>query len=213
MKKIKFIDLIRANIDSIDKTRKIHPLVIEHEITPIYNDLIIDAYVKGAINLSMVVRKYGLTHTIDVTEDAITGEYYSILPQEVIPIPFAGGGVKEIYAKTSQSLAFVPMNHDELKIIDGLEVQSVDDVIGYTLYAGQAGEVGRVVYTGMTSDVADAGVIMGLIIPFHAYDDDDYVYFPPKGEQAVMDAVLQRLGLVPAPDLVNNNSDTKRVKQ
>lgn len=213
MKKIKYIDLVRANIDSIDKTRKIHPLVIEHEVSVVYNDMIVSAFMSGLVEMNHYARKYGLSDTVDVSYNAYTKEYYSILPEEIIPLPDMNAGVVEILAKESNSLVFVPMSRGEMKLIENLECRQIDEVIGYTVYAGQAGESGRVVYTGMTSAIAAAGVVMSLIIPFHAYADDDIVYFPASQEQKVLDTVLQRLGIIPAPDLVNNNSDAKRSRQ
>jgi len=213
MKKIKYIDLIRAEIDSIDKTKKIHPLVIEHEVSTVYNDMIIALYGAGLVDMNHYAKKYGLSDTVDVSYNAYTKEYYSLLPEEVIPLPDPNAGIVEILAKESQSLVFAPMTRSEFKFIENLECRQIDEVIGYTLYAGQAGEYGRVVYNGMTSAIAAAGVVMSLLIPFHAYDDDDFVYFPSGQEQKIKDTVLQRLGIIQAPDLVNNNSDAKRVRQ
>ena len=213
MKKIKYIDLVRANIDSIDKTRKIHPLVIEHEISVVYNDMIVSAFMGGLVEMNHYARKYGLSDTVDVSYNAYTKEYYSVLPEEIIPLPDMNAGVVEILAKESNSLVFAPMTRSEIKFVENLECRQIDEVIGYTVYAGQAGENGRVVYNGMTSAIAAAGVVMSLIIPFHAYADDDIVYFPSSQEQKVLDTVLQRLGIILAPDLVNNNSDAKRSRQ
>lgn len=213
MKKIELVDLVRANIDSLDKTRKIHPVVIEHEISTIYNDMIVALYAGGIVDMNHYVRKYGLSDTVDVSYNAYTKEYYSLLPEEIIPLPDPNAGIVEILSKESMSLAFVPMTRSEFKFIENLECRQIDEVIGYTLYAGQAGEYGRVVYNGMTSAIASAGVVMSLLIPFHAYDDNDVVYLPSGQEQKVVDTVLQRLGIIPPPDLINNNSDAKRVRQ
>jgi hypothetical protein len=215
MKKIKFIDLVRAHVDSIDKTRKFHTVVIEHAISVTYNEMLVKTFTKELYDLGLFTKKYGntLATKIVATLDSYTGEYYSLLPEEIVPLPDVNAGVREILSKASNSLVFVPMRGDEMKLIEGLEVQEIDDVIGYTVYAGGAGEKGRIVYTGMTSDVADAGVIMSLVIPFHAYDNDDIVYFPKGQEETIINTVLQRLGVIQAPDLVNNNSDAKRVKQ
>ena len=141
-----------------------------------------ETYTKDLYDLGLFTKKYGLTTSIVVYQDDMTNEYYSLLPEEVIPLPELNAGVREILALQSRALVFAPMRSDELKLIDGLEVQSIDDVVGYTVYAGQAGEKGRVVYTGMTTSVASAGVIMSLVIPFHAYDDEDIVYIP-KGQE------------------------------
>ena len=215
MKKIELVDLVRANIDSLDKTRKIHPVVIEHEISAIYNDMIVSLYAGGIVDMNHYARKYGLSSLtkVDVDYNSYTKEYYSLLPEEVIPLPDTNAGIVEILSKESMSLVFVPMTRSEFKFIENLECRQIDEVIGYTLYAGQGGEYGRVVYNGMTSAIASAGVVMSLLIPFHAYNDNDTVYLPSGQEQKVIDTVLQRLGLIPAPDLINNNSDAKRVRQ
>jgi hypothetical protein len=213
MKKIKYIDLIRAEIDSLDKTRKIHPIVIEHEISTVYNDMIVSLYANGLVDMNHYARKYGLLDTVKVLYNNYTKEYYSLLPEEMIPLPDPNAGIVEILTKESMSLVFVPMTRSEFKMIENLECRQIDEVIGYTFYTGQAGEYGRIVYNGMTSAIAAVGVVMSLLIPFHAYADDDFVYFPSGQEQRIKDTVLQRLGIIPPPDLVNNNSDAKRVRQ
>lgn len=213
MKKIKFIDLIKSHASATDKTNRFHNVVIEHAISSTYNEMIVKTYTKDLYDLGLFTKKYGMSAAVAVSQHATTKEYYSLLPEEIIPLPDLNAGVREVLAVASRSLVLTPMRSDELKLIEGLEVQDIDDVIGYTLYAGQAGEKGRLVYTGMTAAVAAAGVVMSLVIPFHAYDDEDIVYIPKGQEDTIIRSVLEKLGVVPYADLVNNNSDITQARR
>ena len=208
MKKKEFVDKIRLNVQQIDKTAKFHPKFVEMVISSCYNEILVQTYTKDLYDLGLFTKKYGDDGTpIAIVQNTNTLEWYSIIPEEIVPLPDLNSGVREILSLQSNSLVFAPMKSSEIKLIEGLECQEIDDVIGYTVYNG------RIVYTGMTSDIASAGVVLSLIIPLHAYDDDDIVYFPKGQERTLTDLVLAELGVIQPKDLVNNNSDVKQVRQ
>lgn len=208
MRKDKVIDLVRAYLPSPDKTNKYHPLVVEHTLSICYNEMLVKTYSKQYYDMDMFAKKFGDNGTpITVELNSNTGEYYSTLPSEIVVLPNINAGVKGILSLSSQDLVFAPMKGCDIKLIQGLECQQIDDVIGYTVYRD------KVIYTGMTSSIASAGVVMDLIVPFHAYDDSDNVNFPKGQENTIISMALSMLGVIPPKDLVNNNSDTKTVKQ
>lgn len=208
MIKEKFIDLVRAHLQQEDKTNRFHPMVVEYAISDCYNEMLVKTYTKDLYDLGVFSKKYGDSGTpVAVAQNTNTLEYYSTLPAEIVPLPDINSGVLEILSLQSNSLVFAPMKRDEIKQIEGLEVQDIDDVIGYTVYKD------RVVYTGMTTAIAAAGVVMTLVIPFHAYSDTDIVYFPKGQERTIIEMVLTQLGVIPPKDLLNNNGEAKTVKQ
>lgn len=202
MKKIKLIDLIRSNLPKPDKTNRYHPSVVEHHVSASYNELLVKTYTKELYDLGLFTKRYGDNGTpVAVLRNTDTKEYYSVLPEEIVPLPDLNAGVREILPLEGRSIVFVPMRYDELKLIEGLEVQQIDDAVGFTVHGN------NVIYTGMTTAIASAGVVMSLIIPFHAYDDEDTVYFPKGMEDTIIRSVLEKLGIIPPVDLVNNNSN------
>ena len=126
MIKSKFIDLVRATLSSVDKTNRYHPVVVEHHISTSYNELLVKTYTKELYDLGMFTKRYGDTGTpIAVSTNSNTGEYYSLLPEELAPLPELNAGVREILPVEGRTVVFAPMRYDELKLIEGLEVQAI----------------------------------------------------------------------------------------
>jgi hypothetical protein len=104
----------------------------------------------------------------------------------------------------TDSLQFVPMDNNRFRIMDGLDINLIDDVIGYTLknYA--------VYYNGSTTYLAqlaaNAGVRMLLVIPFEKYADTDLINIPYGNDEALMERVVNFMIGTPDSDNVNNNN-------
>lgn len=172
----------------------------------IYNSLLSEVLSRNYGNTDPYVKEYV---GVAISQDATTDVYYSTLPEKVISIPrMAGNGVISIRATKSVSVEFAPMTNSTFRVIDGLDVDQIDDVIGYVY------KNGKVEYQGMTATVAAGTVKMELIVPFEAYDDTDTISIPTgMDEQLIGRTVNMLLNTLDADRMNDGNSLNKNMKQ
>ena len=193
------IELVTLRVDgatSTERKKKFDPRYIAYVVGTEYKK-VLEGYVLRMDWDSLDA--YTKTYTgVSVAQDATTDVYYSTLPENVVALPTPGSGVRRVSTTDGASVEFVPMTNNELQTIEGLEVDTVDDVIGYVF------KNGRVEYYGMTSAITQ--VRMDLLIPFEAYDDDDTLQIPSGVEYDIIEASVAKLILTPNYDQLNDNN-------
>src|SRR6056297_90169 len=201
IQKKKLIELIKHRLEGESETKnlgKLHPVVIEYNIGRTYNTLVTDAIRRNVDNADTFAVEY---QSVAISQDASTEIYYSTLPANIIIIPKkAESGVVTIQSMTNRAIQFVPITNGQWKVMDGLEVDSIDDVVGYTF------KNGRVEYYNMTSTIALSAVRMELVLPFEEYDDDDDVPIQSGYDDLLFEQVVKKLIGLPDSDNLNNNN-------
>lgn len=196
MTKIEFIELIKHRLEGEARAKnlgKFHPTVISHMIGKAYNSLVVEAYARNMTDFDPYTKTYtGVAIALDVT----TGVYYSTLPAAIVQLQRSGSGVMRII-DTDSSLEFVPINNGELQAIPDLELNLIDDVVGY-VYKNH-----RVEYLGLS---ATDTVNMELVIPFEDYDETDIVQLPTGSDQRIVEMVVNMMIGTPDSDNLNNNN-------
>lgn len=209
IQKIKLIELIKHRLEGEAETKnlgKLHPVVIEYNISQAYNFLLVRTLQGRVSNLDPYTKEY---NDVAIAQDATTGVYYSELPAPIIPIPrMAGNGIVRISSTGSNELDFVPVTNSQLKVMYNLMVNDVtDDVISYVF------KNGRIEYYGMSADEAAETVNLELVVPFEAYDDTDYVSLPTGSSEALIEMVVNFMIGTPDSDNLNNNNTFKPTSQ
>lgn len=203
------IELVRDRITGEYESKQIGKVgdrKLAYYIGRVYNSLLVGILARNITDAG----EYGKEYTdVAIAQDSSTNIYYSTLPSPIISLPRkSGSGVISIDSDTGESVEFVPMSHGNLQVIDGLEVDIVDDVIGYVVRNG------RIEYRGMTSTVAAGTLRMLLVIPFEAYDNSDYITIPTGTDEMLVQQVAQFLINKPDADRINDgNSVNKNIRQ
>lgn len=200
-----FIELIRERISGEYASKQIGKVgdrKLAYYIGRAYNSALISIYARNLTSYDPYTREYT---NVAIDYDSNTEMYYSTLPAKIIILPRrAGNGVMWISGMTSKSVEFVPITNGHLKVMDGLEVDQLDDVIGYVYRNG------RIEYWGMTSAIAADDVRMGLVIPFEEYDMEDEVPLPVGADEMIMQSVVQFLLGTPDADKVNDSNSLNK---
>jgi len=169
-----------------------------------FNSLLLEVFRANLSNFDPYTKEYT---EVDIEQDSKTNVYYSELPAPVIQLPRIGDGIMHIAGMTSSSVEYVPMTNGQLKLIDGLEVDQIDDVIGYVF------KNGRIEYYGMSATIVSGQVRMLLVIPFEEYAEDDYVQIPTGSDDMLIKKVLELIMGTPDIDKVNDgNSLNKNIR-
>jgi hypothetical protein len=209
IKKIELIELIRHRLEGEPRTKhlgKVHPEIIAFNIGLTYKSLVSQILQKRTVDPDPFIKEYT---DVSVSLDATTGDYYSTLPANIIMLPRrAASGVISVRPNDDTAIEYVPITNGQLKVSDGLEVNLVDDVVGYTY------KNNRVEYQGMTATIAANDVRMELVIPFEDMADTDEVNIPTGYDDALFGMVVNKmLGLPDSDNLNNNNSFNPNKRQ
>ena len=98
--------------------------------------------------------------------DIVTGiRPYALLPKRIIQTPDLAKGVRRVYAIGSDVLVFVPMPGFGHQLFRTVELDKVDDAIGYEVKAD------RIRFYNLREPIAR--VMMDLVIPFSEWSDTD----------------------------------------
>ncbi len=199
------IELVRDRINGEFQAKQLSKFgdrKIAYYIGQVYNSALVATFTRNLTDFTPYIKEY---QSVAIAQDATTETYYSTLPAPIVVLPRrAGSGIMRISGLTSTSIEFVPMTNGDLQTIDGLEVDDVDDVIGYVF------KNGRIEYQGMTVAVAAGTVKMELVIPFEEYDDDDYVQIPTGSNELIIKGVVELLIGTPDSDRLNNGNTANR---
>ena len=203
------IELVRERISGEFEAKQIGKVgdqKLAYYIGQVYNSALVAIFTRNLTNFDPYTKEY---QSVAISQDGNTNVYYSTLPSPIIMIPRkAGNGIMRISGMTSNSIEFVPMTNNMLQTIEGLEVDDVDDVVGYVF------KNGRIEYQGMTATIAAGIVKMELIIPFEEYEDTDYVQIPTGSNEIIIQGVVQLLVGTPDADRINDgNSVNKNIRR
>ena len=181
---------------------KVSDTMVAYYVGRVYNSILAEVLTKGFSNTDPYVKEYtGMA----ISQDGTTNTYYSTLPEKIISIPRrSGNGVVSIRGTQSESIEFAPMTNNMFRIIDGLDVDEVDDVIGYVY------KNGKVEYKGMTTTVASGTVKMELIIPFESYDDTDEINIPTGMDEVLIRRAVDLIMGIPDADRINDNNSLNK---
>lgn len=204
IKKIELIELIQDRLSgemSEDSLGSLHEDIVEYNIGRAYNSAMINIYRRQSYNIDNYAKRFkGISVTYDSDEEL----YKSILPANIVQIPRIGGGIVKVQQSKGRGLIFQPVTDTDIELSYDLDVELVDDVIGYTLVGNE------LTYYNMTSQVASGGVKMDLVIPFEEYGYEDNVPMPSGSDFDVYSMTVEMLlGKPPADQLNNNQEDNK----
>jgi len=204
IKKIELIELIEHRLGGEAQTKnlgKIHRNLLAYYIGRAFNSLLIEVFRKNLSNFDAYTKWY---EDVDIKYDSTTGIYYSILPAPVIQLPRTGDGILQISDMFDQTIQYTPITNGELQNIVGLDIDTIDSVVGYTF------KNGRVEYQGTDYDASQSTysdiVRMLLVIPFEEYAETDYVQIPTGSDELLLQTVVNLLIRIPDADNLNNNN-------
>jgi hypothetical protein len=207
IKKIELVELIEHRLGGEARTKnlgKLHRNLLAYYIGRAYNTLLVQSLQKGMTNLDPFIKTYT---DVDILFDSGTRSYYSPLPSQIIVVPrLAGNGVVRIENMREDGIVYAPITNNELQAIDGLEVDNVDDVIGYAFKNGRVEYQGITTILGSSSVSVEDIVRMELIVPFESYADTDYVQIPTGSDELLMEMTINLLQGTPNSDNLNNNN-------
>jgi hypothetical protein len=163
--------------------------------------MLIEVFRRNLANFDPYTKEYT---GVAISQDGTTNIYYSTLPAPVVQLPRVGDGIIQISGDTSQSVEFVPITNNMLQVIDGLEIDTIDDVVGYSF------KNGRIEYQGMNNTIASGTVRMLLVIPFEHYSEDDYVQIPTGADEALIRSVIDLIIGTPDADRANNGNSLNK---
>ena len=199
------IELIRNRLISEYQAKELGKLGdrrIAYYVGRAYNAALANVLARRLSDYSDYTKEY---QSVAISKDSNTDVYYSTLPANIIIVPKrAGSGIIRISGMKSESVEFVPMTNNELQTIEGLEVDTIDDVVGYVF------KNGRVEYKGMTSTIAAGTVKMELIIPFEAYSDTDILQLPLGSDEMILQSVVNMLIGMPDSDKMNDGNSLNK---
>lgn len=187
---------------------KFHPTEIEKFIELAYNDVVGKANSQATrysdnSQLDNYIKAYKF---VAVVCDTDLNEYYSTLPAPIIQIP-DNQAIRLICPMKDQTDAFVYEDNSSRAIFSELEVNALDSSITYEVEGMQIRYK-----TGMTKEIADAGVLMKLIVYFDSLEDSDEIFIPAGQSAMVFDLVSKMLfQRKQVPEQTNNDSTSKAV--
>lgn len=205
IKKIELIELIKHRLEGEAETKnlgKLHNNVLAYFIGRAFNSLLIQVFRNNLSNFDAYTKWY---KNVDIRYDSQTQIYYSVLPAPVIQLPRKGDGIMQINDMLDKTIQYVPMSNGELQNIEGLDVDTIDAVVGYVFKNGRVEYQGVVDYDGSQSTYSDV-VRMLLVIPFEEYADTDYVQIPTGSDELLLQTVINLLINMPDSDNLNNNN-------
>jgi hypothetical protein len=218
--KIELIELIEHRLQGEARTKnlgKLHRKIIEYNIGRAYNESLRRMMANGYVDLGNFTKEY---ENVAVSYDTTTRKYYSVLPEKIVAINKPASGIYDIFIQEgtgvndsfsvsstdlfTDNLQFVPMDNNRFRIMDGLDINTIDDVIGYTYKNYNVYYNGSTTYLSQLS--SNAGVRMLLVIPFEQYADTDDINIPFGDEEMLMERVVNFMIGTPDSDNVNNNN-------
>jgi hypothetical protein len=204
MTKIELIELIRHRLEGEARTKglaKFHPKIIEYNIGRAFNTLLVGMFKTNLSNFDPYTKTYS---DVDIEYDSTQDIYYSTLPATTVQLPRAGDGIMRIVDIGDSSIQYVPMTNGMLQNIDGLDVDTICDVVGYVFKNGRVEYQGITEFDGSQSYYTDQ-VAMEIVIPFETYADTDTVYIPTGSDERLFELVVSMMIGTPDSDNLNNN--------
>ena len=199
---------VKNSLQKYDKTARYHDRVLDAVIEKTLNELYTEVFIANPLTLQRYTKGYGYTTPLIIMYEAVTGIYYTILPENIVPFNDKASGVRRIAPATQIGTSFFPMDQREWDLATkGVQSSKVKDGIGYIV------NFARVEYYGITSNIITSGVRMDLIIPFSEYGDANVVLIPEHlddGKRGFIDRVVARLVTIPPVDLKDDNKEKEQ---
>lgn len=199
MIKGELIDLFSLYMQQEDETARYHPRVIEFALEPVYEGMISELIVTGALNADLLTTR---SATLPVFEDA-DGFRYVAYPKNIMPLLKTESGVRSINTTGDYEYFFYPTTRDEIGDMTGSDVDIITESIWYWI------EPDGVKFKDIPDSIKNTGVVMRYIPSFSAMDDGDRVYVPDMKRVELFSAAKQKLSSIPPKDFKQNNSDLK----
>lgn len=193
MTKEQFVKLIQTQLSNGNVTAalmgKYHPAEIEKFIELAYNDVVGKAYSQSQrySDFSQLDNHIKAYKKVPVLWDQDLCEYYSILPAPIIQIP-DNQAIRLISPMLDQSYAFVYEDNSSTAVFNELEVSVLDSSSSYQVEGSQIRYK-----SGMSEDMAKAGMLMKLVVQFDSLEDEDEVYMPAGQSTLVTQIVVEYL--------------------
>jgi len=210
MNKEQFVKIIQTQLANGNVTSallgKYHPAEIEKFIEMAYNDVVGKAYSQSQrySDFSQLDNHIKAYKKVPVHYEQDLCEYYSELPAPIIQIP-DNQSIRLISPMLDQGYAFVFEDNSSTAVFNELEVNALDSSAAYQVEGSQIRYK-----SGMTDDMAKAGMLMKLVVQFGALEDEDTVYMPSGMSTLITSTVVEFLTQRKSgPEQTNNDSTSK----
>lgn len=165
---------------------KYHSSVVEQFLGLAWADIIQEQFklsVSG--NDFTIFDNFAKPFYADVLYDDDREEAYFVMPVSIIPLQPKQAAVRSISLKKSQQLAFAPIQNASMPMWSELEAMRIDNVtVSYYLE-------GNNVYFPFTHPETLSKLLIKVICPFDALDDDDDVFVPGGQNEALFMKMFQ----------------------
>jgi hypothetical protein len=199
---------IQGALRRIDKTAKFHNQLVDQAIEASMNQFLYDIYRKDPRDLDIYTREYGTEVALAVTENESTEEYYTTLPAPYVSLPEKNSGVRYVIGHNRDQTILYPISIREMLMARTSHVgnSTSEDGDPYTrsFFAVQGT---KLIYFHVNSDLTNAGVRVGIVIPFTGYADSEEVNVPFGQDDKIFVSVMQKLMQQQPVDQRDNNKD------
>lgn len=194
MTKEQLIELVNERVE-----RRWHPDYVAAMLSRVHAQMIYEVF---RLDPQMMI-KYCKRYEVPVQEN--DGEYFSVIPANLIDVAGPTGGVRLIQTEKGDGVDFRPVTPYQWSMIKDLEVTKVSEAIRYWRAAT------NVVYRGKRiKELEGTNLIFWCLIPISEYEDEEDINIPAGIEMILVQQTLQLLMTKPVDDLVNDvNEKTK----
>lgn len=198
---------IQNALRRIDKTAKFHDKLIDAAIESSVNQFLYDIYRKDPRDLDIHTKEFGTEVALAVTENESTEEYYTPLPAAYVSLPEKNSGVRYVVGHDRDQTMLYPISTREMLLARTSHVgnSTSEDGDPYTrsFFAVQGT---KLIYFHVNSELVNAGVRVGIVIPFSAYADSEEVNVPFGQDDKVFVSVMQKFMQQQPVDQRDNNN-------
>jgi hypothetical protein len=199
---------VQGALRRIDKTAKFHDALIDKAIESSVNQFLYDIYRNSPHDLDVYTKEYGTEVALAVTENESTEEFYTNIPVPYVSLPEKNSGIRYVVGHDRDHRMIYPMSNREMLLARtsyvGSSTAEDGDPFTRSFYAVQGQ---KLIYFQVNSDLVDAGVRVGIVVPFSVYADSEEVNIPFGQDDKVFMSVMQKLMQLPPVDQRDNNKD------
>jgi hypothetical protein len=199
---------VQGALRRIDKTAKFHDKLVDQAIESSMNQFLYDLYRKDPRDLDIYTREYGTEVALAVTENESTEEYYTAIPTPYVVLPEKNSGIRYVVSHNRDKTMVYPMSDREMLLARTSHIgnSTSDDGDPYTRsFFAVRGQ--KIIYFHVNSDFINAGVRMGIVVPFTGYADSEEVNVPFGQDDKIFVSVMQKLMQQQPVDQKDNNKD------
>lgn len=183
---------------------KYHQAVVEKFLEMAWEDILQNLFLTVGLD-RMLFDSFAKPFKCFVLNDTDRGERYINLPIQLIPLTPKQAAIRSISMYRGQNVAFAPIQNTSLPMWGEMEAMRIDDTVAYYL-EGQ-----KIFFPGPNQPPIDGELMLKLICPFSAFEDDDQVSVPGGKNEMLFDAMYQFMNRRGnrAVEVNDNNSDQK----